>query len=106
MFAALGLNRRDALWEAKALRAPAPLPLFGGDIEGEGIIEPAAHLPQMGLGEQVVEDYAAMRLSLRAHPVALIRHLLTPSDTPSDTPPDTLPDTPPDTVSNAGPAWR
>jgi hypothetical protein len=56
----------------------------------------------MELGEQVVEDYAAMRLSLRAHPVALIRHLLTPSDTP----PDTLPDTPPDTVSNAGPAWR
>jgi hypothetical protein len=52
----------------------------------------------MELGEQVVEDYAAMRLSLRAHPVALIRHLLTPSDTP--------PDTPPDTVSNAGPAWR
>jgi error-prone DNA polymerase len=48
----------------------------------------------MELGEQVVEDYAAMRLSLRAHPVALIRHLLTPSDTP------------PDTVSNAGPAWR
>ena len=39
-----------------------------------------------------------MRLSLRAHPVALIRHLLTPSDTP----PDTLPDT----VSDAGPAWR
>ena len=94
VFAALGLNRRDALWEAKALRAPAPLPLFGGDIEGEGIIEPAAHLPQMGLGEQVVEDYAAMRLSLRAHPVALIRHLLTP------------PDTPPGTVSNTGPAWR
>jgi hypothetical protein len=64
----------------------------------------------MELGEQVVEDYAAMRLSLRAHPVALIRHLLTPSDTPPDTlpdtPPDTLPDTLPDTVSNAGPAWR
>jgi hypothetical protein len=56
----------------------------------------------MGLGEQVVEDYAAMRLSLRAHPVALIRHLLTPPDTP----PDTLPDTPPGTVSNTGPAWR
>jgi error-prone DNA polymerase len=92
VFAALGLNRRAALWEAKALRAPLHLPLFGGDIEGEGIIEPAAHLPQMELGEQVVEDYAAMRLSLRAHPVALIRHLLTPSDTP------------PDTVSNAGPA--
>jgi error-prone DNA polymerase len=28
-FAALGLTRRDALWAAKALKAPAPLPLFG-----------------------------------------------------------------------------
>ena len=78
VFAALGLNRRDALWQAKALRATSPLPLFDGDIEGEGIVEPVAYLPQMTLGEQVVEDYAAMRLSLRAHPVALIRHLLTP----------------------------
>jgi len=78
VFAGLGLTRRQALWEAKALRSTAPLPLFGGDIEGEGIVEPAAYLPQMSLGEQVVEDYAAMRLSLRAHPVALIRHLLTP----------------------------
>ena len=78
VFAGLGLTRRQALWEAKALRSKAPLPLFSGDIEGEGIVEPAAYLPQMSLGEQVVEDYAAMRLSLRAHPVALIRHLLTP----------------------------
>jgi hypothetical protein len=29
-------------------------------------------------GEQVVEDYVAMRLSLRRHPVALLRHILTP----------------------------
>ena len=29
-------------------------------------------------GEEVVEDYAALRLTLRAHPIALIRHLLTP----------------------------
>ena len=78
VFAGLGLTRRQALWEAKALRSKAPLPLFSGDIEGEGIVEPATYLPQMSLGEQVVEDYAAMRLSLRAHPVALIRHLLSP----------------------------
>jgi hypothetical protein len=54
---ALGLSRREALWEAKALVADRPLPLFAGDIEGEGIVEPAAHLPDMTLGEQVVEDY-------------------------------------------------
>jgi error-prone DNA polymerase len=26
----------------------------------------------------VVEDYTALRLSLRAHPLALLRHILTP----------------------------
>jgi DNA-directed DNA polymerase III PolC len=77
-FADLGLARRAALWEAKALRAPAPLPLFAGELDGEGIEEPAAHLPAMRLGEEVVEDYVAMRLTLRAHPVALLRDRLTP----------------------------
>ncbi|QAX31802.1 error-prone DNA polymerase [Leisingera sp. NJS204] len=79
-FAALGLNRREALWAAKAITARKPLPLFARELEGEGIYEPEADLPQMGLGEEVVEDYVAMRLSLRAHPVALIRHLLTPQN--------------------------
>ena len=77
-FAALGLSRRQALWEAKALAGDAPLPLFAGDMEGEGIQEPAAHLPAMTLGEEVVEDYVALRLSLRAHPLALLRDRLTP----------------------------
>ncbi|MFP4328690.1 MAG: hypothetical protein ACLFQL_11820, partial [Paracoccaceae bacterium] len=71
--------RREALWQARALRAPAPLPLFAGDMDGEGIVEPAAHLPEMSLGENVVEDYIALRLSLRAHPVALLRDRLTPA---------------------------
>ena len=47
-------------------------------MDGEAIQEPAANLPQMGLGEEVVEDYIATRFSLKAHPVALIRPLLTP----------------------------
>ena len=81
-FANLGLTRRQALWEAKALTADAPLPLFALDMDGEGIVEPAAHLPQMTLGEEVVEDYVAMRLSLRAHPLALLRPLLTPAPAP------------------------
>ncbi len=78
-FASLGLARREALWEAKAITAEKPLPLFAGDMDGEGIIEPAALLPDMTIGEQVVEDYVAMRLTLRQHPVALLRHLLTPN---------------------------
>ncbi|MFP4568512.1 error-prone DNA polymerase [Rhodosalinus sp.] len=78
VFADLRLPRREALWQARALRAPAPLPLFEGQMEGEGIAEPAARLPAMTLGEEVVEDYVAMRLTLRAHPVALLRDRLTP----------------------------
>lgn len=78
VFADIGLNRREALWEAKALDADKPLPLFAGDLEGDGIVEPAAHLPEMTEGEQVVEDYVALRLTLRRHPVALLRPILTP----------------------------
>lgn len=78
-FAGLGHSRRQALWQAKALAGTRPLPLFARDIEGEVIAEPAAHLPQMSLGEEVVEDYVAMRLSLRAHPLALLRAVLTPA---------------------------
>ncbi len=70
-FAALGISRRDALWAATALKAPAPLPLFGTD--GEGGVEPAVHLPQMTLGQEVIEDYLSLRLSLRAHPMELLR---------------------------------
>jgi error-prone DNA polymerase len=77
-FAALGLSRREALWQAKAITAPRPLPLFSTDLDGEAINEPAANLPQMTLGEEVVEDYVSLRLSLRAHPLALLRPLLTP----------------------------
>ncbi|MBV0913382.1 error-prone DNA polymerase [Anianabacter salinae] len=79
-FASLGLSRRDALWAAAALGGERPLPLFGGDIDGEGIVEPAVTLPAMTLGEEVVEDYVAFRLTLRAHPLALLRHRLTPPE--------------------------
>lgn len=77
-FAGLGVTRRDALWAARALTPKKELPLFSGDLDGEGIVEPAVHLPQMTEGEEVVEDYVAMRLTLRSHPVALIRHRLSP----------------------------
>ncbi|PWR04374.1 error-prone DNA polymerase [Meridianimarinicoccus roseus] len=77
-FASLGLSRREALWQARAITAEKPLPLFAGELDGEGGSEPAAYLPRMTLGEEVVEDYTAMRLSLRAHPVALLRAALTP----------------------------
>ena len=77
-FAALGMKRREALWAAKAIASVKPLPLFAQGLEGEAIDEPAAMLPKMSLGEEVVEDYVAMRLSLKAHPLALLRDRLTP----------------------------
>jgi DNA polymerase III alpha subunit len=77
-FAALGLARRDALWAARALTKDSPLPLFAGDMDGEGIVEPAVQFRAMTTGEQVVEDYVSMRLTLRAHPLALLRPWLTP----------------------------
>ena len=80
-FTPVGLVRRDALWAAKALRGPAPLPLFGTD--GEGGEEPAVHLPQMTLGQEVIEDYLSLRLSLRAHPMELLRPRL-PESLPHD----------------------
>ena len=58
--------------------ACGPLPLFAGDMDGEGIVEPAVQFRAMTMGEQVVEDYVSMRLTLRAHPMALLRPLLTP----------------------------
>ncbi len=78
-FTDLGLDRRAALWAARAAAAKT-LPLFDDTLEGEGLQEPETQLPEMSLGEQVVEDYRALRLSLRAHPLALMRPVLTPGD--------------------------
>jgi DNA-directed DNA polymerase III PolC len=79
VFATLGLSRREAIWEAKGIGGAAPLPLFAGDMDGEGIVEPAAHLPQMAESEEVVEDFVSMRLTLRAHPISFLRPRLTPA---------------------------
>ncbi|WP_027244985.1 error-prone DNA polymerase [Leisingera daeponensis] len=75
-FADTGLTRRDALWHVKAIQSPEPLPLFNDPIDGEIIKEPAVHLPDMNLGEEVVEDYVSTRLTLRAHPMELLRPAL------------------------------
>jgi error-prone DNA polymerase len=71
----LGLDRRRALWAVKGLRDEQDLPLFT-PLAGIAVKERAAVLPPMGLGEEVVEDYAALGLSLKCHPVALLRDAL------------------------------
>ena len=69
-FGSLGLSRRDALWAVKALRRSGDkddLPLFAHAAMPE--LEPDAHLPPMPPGQQVIEDYRHLHLSLKAHPV-------------------------------------
>jgi len=88
-FSDMGLTRRDALWQVRAIRGQVPLPLFNDPIDGESIHEPKVTLPAMHLGEEVVEDYVATRLSLRAHPMELLRPTL-----PGLTPHDRLPEAP------------
>lgn len=69
-FASLGLTRRQALWTVKGLKDEAPLPLFE---QAEPLVEPVVALPHMSLGEEVADDYRATRLSLKAHPAAVLR---------------------------------
>ncbi len=71
-FRSMGLERRDALWAVRGL-GPAPLPLFAAMGEEDLGEEPAVALPAMPIGEQVAEDYASLRLSLKRHPMALLR---------------------------------
>jgi error-prone DNA polymerase len=69
-FAALGLDRRQALWRVKGL-GHKPLPLFAAAQARE--LEPEVALTPMTQGREVVEDYRAVQLSLRAHPLAFLR---------------------------------
>jgi len=79
-FAGIGLSRREANWAIKALRDEA-LPLFAaaddraGELRPEAI-EPAVTLAPMTAGREVVEDYRATGLSLRAHPLGFLRDRL------------------------------
>jgi error-prone DNA polymerase len=68
----IGLDRREALWEVR--RTPTDeLPLFAAARARELGVEPDANLPLMGLGEHVAADYQTVRLSLKAHPMQILR---------------------------------
>lgn len=72
-FGSLGLSRRQALWAVRGLKGTVPLPLFAAAEAREIAQEAAVALPAMTAGESVADDYRALRLSLKAHPVALLR---------------------------------
>jgi error-prone DNA polymerase len=93
-FTSLGLKRRDALWAAKALGRAGDqddLPLFRCQMSDDRSLirdkqtgplssdirhlasEPDVALPPMPLGEEVVNDYRHLQLTLRKHPAAFLR---------------------------------
>lgn len=77
-FGGLRLGRRAALWEAAGAEAPLPL------AEGPGA-EAAAELPPASAGEETMLDYIATGLTLRAHPLALLRPELAERGATADT---------------------
>jgi error-prone DNA polymerase len=73
-FRSIALDRRGALWDAKALKSAPGLPLFAAaDARDEGREAEPALLPAMALSEHVVTDYQTTRLSLKAHPMQFLR---------------------------------
>lgn len=76
-FHAIAESRRQGLWKVRGL-GEAPLPLFQAAEEREAGfspegIEPPTILRPMTDGREVVEDYRATQLSLRAHPLSFLR---------------------------------
>ena len=102
-FTSMGLDRRQAAWVVHAISEAGPLPLFEsaeGDRAGsdqaaaignrkhpmthsgdhparnDTPIRPEPALPAMSVGEHVAADYRTTGLSLKRHPVALLRSRL------------------------------
>ncbi len=85
-FAGVGASRRRAAWDARgAASGPQALPLFAVARETAAaamaaqaplVPEPVVSLPPQAEGETVVEDYRATGLTLRRHPMALLRPVL------------------------------
>ncbi|HEV2547161.1 MAG TPA: error-prone DNA polymerase [Stellaceae bacterium] len=66
---------RTGGFAAPADKFETSLPLFAS-LAGEAAREPAVMLPPMGLGEHVLQDYRTTGLSLKEHPLALLRGVL------------------------------
>ena len=72
-FRSLAQDRREALWDVRRLPDDDVLPLFAHARARELGEEPESLLPDMPLGEHVAADYQTMRLSLKAHPMQMLR---------------------------------
>lgn len=65
--ATLSGHRRQQVWEAAALHAPPEL------LQDAPVEEAFLELPAASEGEEVVWDFASVGLTLRSHPMALLR---------------------------------
>jgi error-prone DNA polymerase len=79
-FRSIGLDRRQALWAVSRYAEtgtpaalPESLPLFAPTGSQPLAREAEVALPKMALGEHVLADYIALRISPKAHPMALLR---------------------------------
>lgn len=68
--ASLSGHRRQQMWAAAGLRAAPAL------LRGSPVHETALTLPEAPEGEAIVWDYASLGLTLRRHPLALLRERL------------------------------
>ena len=72
-FRSIGLDRREALWEVST--KDRPVVLFKGQSSPDATNENVS-LPVMTMPEHVVQDYASLSLSVKAHPVSFLREKL------------------------------
>ncbi|TFW12984.1 DNA polymerase III subunit alpha [Brevundimonas intermedia] len=72
-FRSIGLDRREGLWAVRRLPDDEPLPLFQAARARELGVEAAANLPLMPLKEHIATDYQTTRLSLKGHPMGMLR---------------------------------
>jgi len=76
-FRSIGLDRRAALWEVRALDRKGTaggLPLL--ERPGLSDNEPKVMLPSMPASEHVIQDYRSLGLSLKGHPISFLRRHL------------------------------
>jgi len=69
-FRSMHMDRRKAFWETSSMEK---LNVFSDQMDQD---EKGVELPEMTLPEHVVYDYSTTSLSLKAHPVSLIREQL------------------------------
>ena len=71
-FGSLDLGRREGWWAVERIKG-RPLPLFAAAGEPDRGPDPPVVLPPAAPGEEIAADYRSVGLSLRGHPVALLR---------------------------------